>query len=95
MKRIKYTIEIPGTIKVLPNEYKNIVEVYGVIRRLFQRSKFHFCIIKENGEFFRKVINPRFRQVNDKDFLNAHNTGLFSNAFIINENGNKQYFIKD
>jgi hypothetical protein len=93
--KTKYSLEIPGAIKALPNEYKNIVEVYGIILRLFRRSKFHFVIIKCNGEFFRKVINPRYRKVTDEEFLKAHNTGLFSDAFILNEFGEKQYYIKD
>jgi hypothetical protein len=93
--KTRYSIELPGAVKSLPNEFKNIPEVFSVIRKMFKLTNFHFCIIYENGKYFKKVINPKFRRVTDQTFLNAHNTGMFTDAFILNENGEKQYYLND
>jgi len=95
MKKTRYTVELPGAVKALPNEFKNIPEVFSVIRKMFKLTNFHFCVIYENGQYLQKVINPKFRQVNSNTFLEVHSNGMFTDAFILNENGEKQYYIND
>lgn len=95
MKKTRYKLELPGAVKAMPNEYKNIVEVFSVINKMFKLTNFHFVVIYENDKFLKKVVNPKFRQVSSNTFLNAHNTGMFTDAFILNENGVKQYYLND
>ncbi len=91
----KYSVQLPGAIKALPNEFKTIPETFAVIKKMFKLTNFHFCVIYENGKFLKKVINPKFRQVSSDTFLKAHTTGMFTDAFILNENGIKQYYLND
>ena len=95
MKKTVYTINLPGAVRAVPNKFDNIVDVFTVIYKMFKLTNFHFCIIYENGEYLKKVVNPKFRQVTADQFLDAHKTGMFDDAFICNDQGEKQYWLND
>lgn len=89
----KYEIELPGQIKI-PTKYKNIVDTYAVIAKLIKYDSSKFFIIYQDDKFFRKVINPRYIRVTNDEWMSAHNTGHMRDAFILVDNGEKEYYIK-
>lgn len=88
-----YQIELPGSVKI-PKNYKNIVEVYATIGKLIKYDSSKYFVIYENDKFFRKVINPKYNRVTNEQWMQAHNAGHFKDAFILVDNGQKEYYIK-
>lgn len=89
----RYHIELPGKMEI-PTHYTNIVEVFSIAKKLFDHGH-KFCVIKQNGDFLQKLVNPKYRQVTNDEWLDKHTSGNFRDAFIINENGQNNYYIKD
>ena len=84
----RYRIIMPGNIE-FPEVYKNIIDTYCTIGKLFKSGSYKYLLIHENGKLFRKCINPRYKEVDEYTFIK----GFWSDGFVLDD-GSKQYYIK-
>jgi hypothetical protein len=89
----KYTIELPGQVKI-PKTYKSMIEAYSTIGKLLKADSCKYIVVYQDDKFFRKVINNRYKRVENAEWMKAHNSGMFKDAFILNDNGTNEYYIK-
>ena len=92
-KKTVYTIEMPENLE-FPMKFVDIVSAFELINKLFKKDIARFIVIKENGVFVKSIINPRYKLVNNQEWIKAHNVGIFSDAFILYDNNQKFYYIK-
>lgn len=84
-----YTIKLPANMEI-PKKYKSIIDTYCDVGKLFKKGKYKFVLIYEDGNFLKKLINPRFKEVSEIEFRE----GFYLDGFILDQDGKAEFYIK-
>lgn len=82
-----YTIELPTAVRVINNQYTDIIKCLADCYKIFKRKHFKVIIIKKNGIVFKKLIDPKYKET-DKIL-----SGI-KDYFILNDEGQQKFFFK-
>lgn len=81
-----YTIKLPGN-QELPVTYTNLIKCISDVGKLFKRGNIKFIIIYQDNKLLKKLVNPRFKKVNQEIFF----AGFYEEGFILKDDTTEYY----